>query len=80
MGNSRLVIKPSPAKASSNVRTTKSTSEIVRKAVINVLAHTDSMEEALLRALQSFGDRSTYWDQVNRSLVLLCESINFPNS
>jgi len=77
LGNSRLVIKPSPAKATSNVRTTKSTSEIVRKAVIDVLAHTDSMEEALQRALKSFGDRNTYWDQVNWSFVLLCESINF---
>jgi len=70
LGNSRLVIKPSSAKAASNVRTTKSTSEIVRKAVIDVLAHTDSMEEALHRALESFGDRSTYWDQVNWSFVL----------
>lgn len=65
LGNSRLVIKSNPAKATSNVRNTKSTSEIVRKAVIDVLAHTDNMEQALQGALESFGNRNTYWDQVN---------------
>ncbi|KAG0583521.1 hypothetical protein KC19_3G143500 [Ceratodon purpureus] len=75
LGNSRLVIKSNPAKAtkqgesdSSNVRKTKATSEIVRKAVIDVLAHTDDMEEALQRAVASFGNRSTYWDQMMKEL------------
>lgn len=71
LGNSRLVIKSKPAKAtpndsgSSNVKKTKLIPEIVRKAVIDILAHTDNMEEALHRALVSFGNRSTYWDQVS---------------
>lgn len=66
----RLVIKSTPAKVvpTTNVKKTKLTSEIVRKAVIDALAHTDSMEEALHRALQSFGDRNTFWDQVTPSL------------
>ena len=74
LGNSRLLIKSNPAKATtqnesslSNARKTKSTSEAVRKAVIDVLAHTYNMEEALLRALKSFGNCSTYWDQVYQS-------------
>lgn len=81
LGNSRLVIKSSPAEATtpsdsglSNVRKTKSTSEVVRKAVIDVLAHTDNMEEAFQRAVESFGNRSTYWDQVNRSILHLYDS------
>jgi uncharacterized membrane protein YecN with MAPEG domain len=71
LGNSRLVIKSNPSKAVTqgesglgNVRKTKATSELVRKAVIDALAHTDNMGEALQRAVKSFGNRSTYWDQV----------------
>lgn len=62
-GNSRLVIKSKASKPFASKRTEEAL-EVVRKAVIDVLAHTDDMGEALERALTSFGQRNSYWDQV----------------
>lgn len=62
-GNSRLVIKSKASKPFVSKRTEEAL-EVVRKAVIDVLAHTDDMGEALERTLKSFGQRNSYWDQV----------------
>lgn len=77
--NSHLVIKSNslspripfvstkPREKTSNQRADKrdETMDVIRKAVIDVLAHSDDMSDALQRATESLGNRSSYWDQAS---------------
>jgi hypothetical protein len=44
------------------------TGEIVRKAVIDVLAHTDNMGDALSRASHALGDEYSLWNQASTKM------------
>jgi hypothetical protein len=44
------------------------TREIVRKAVIDVLAHTDNMGDALSRASHALGDEYSLWNQASKKM------------
>jgi pentatricopeptide repeat protein len=46
------------------------TREIVRKAVIDVLAHTDNMGDALSRASHALGDEYSLWNQMMKQMEL----------
>jgi hypothetical protein len=44
------------------------TGEIVRKAVIDILAHTDNMSDALSRASHALGDEYSLWNQASTKM------------